>query len=697
MHPHRGMQNAYNKHAPEWEWDDTHSTWYWYDARNRVKRRLDDGNELDDSTVSQAPPHSKDSLSPPETISGTSISKWSEGSSISSQLTQQQNVWNGGFVPPGKPKMQFKVQSEPLKYFRTGTVFSVSQLYGLPSGIASRRVADTQSKHGVHGLVVIKIGVLSCSVVPIVPKLAISSLGHSEVQQYGIIYTGDTAPDISAAEIEMQPIPIRVDADDIGYKLQRSARIDYGKVHNIEHSAKVWPFGKVSDESRSQLLKQFASVWSAQLGVSLASEERSHESNRGSVSEAVPGNPDHAQSHGSPPNLLDRTTYQGSGGQATSNPAALEDKLVSSTSESTPAGHAYLPLTPAVPQDPLPSPSTMPDTAALRSVAFTPDSYAIASNLPAALSAQRHGKDDIDEAKQQQADLDRLYGRLKRFVGLHETVLNQRYDVETKLNSAWESLAQCLQMMDSAVKKRDQGFDAAHEELDEAFREVRKQVDQAKDVQKSSTAKQLELSTTETDIRDNTKEILAWRVASKETLDKIGEMKAQVNTRASESSITYVDDHQAQAHLRPEVVAFRQAQQRVGLSRVQLQELYEEYDEQLRAHTLASDRGEATDPHFPERKREFAVQKQALLLALDKDELDLQARRRECSAAGIIFQVDTLPADMHNMEGASHRGVSLGPRDQDESVDTSSERISESFALVKDWVQQLPARFIEQE
>ncbi|KAK6401681.1 hypothetical protein LTR95_019160, partial [Oleoguttula sp. CCFEE 5521] len=84
---------------------------------------------------------------------------------------------------------------------------------------------------------------------------------------HAIIYSGRKCPDPDPAErpargeAGMRPAAIRVDPDDKVTKLDPMSRIDFGKVHTVEHNVKVKPFGNVHEGSRIDLERQFDSVW----------------------------------------------------------------------------------------------------------------------------------------------------------------------------------------------------------------------------------------------------------------------------------------------------------------------------------------------------------------------------------------------------------------------------------------------------
>lgn len=87
--------------------------------------------------------------------------------------------------------------------------------------------------------------------------------------EHGIIYTGKVAPQPSSAELPargetgMQPVPIRVDADEKSERLDPLSRVNYGRVYTVEHNVKVATFGMVHASSMDHLKNQFRDVWAA--------------------------------------------------------------------------------------------------------------------------------------------------------------------------------------------------------------------------------------------------------------------------------------------------------------------------------------------------------------------------------------------------------------------------------------------------
>ncbi|KAK6432906.1 hypothetical protein LTR95_010919 [Oleoguttula sp. CCFEE 5521] len=686
------MQTVRGAKAPEWKWDRTNRIWYWHDARNGVYRGID-GTEFHDFALLDRPSTIGSPISP-RSRSSASISQSSEASSTSSYLLQHRRGEDSGLVGSGFKQRHsrqavenaYKVRPDPLKFFLTGTVFSVRHLYPIPSGTVSRNAGEAQSSRGVHGLVVIKAGLLSCSVVPIVAKLTTSDLeGHFEVGQHGIIYTGTVVPITSKAEAGMQRIPIKVLPDETGFTLKPSSRVNYGKVHNIEHSAKVRPFGRLAPESKTHFVSQFASVWSEQLGISLHSEDVSRR--HGTLDDELASiNP--ADENGVTwPHALDPVDVPDADNEDTMalpgdrcppeiardilTPVSVAEVVGETSDQSQGAwsqqkliaeGLSVAALSNVTPAAQISGPATIDD--------LTPSSNAIA------------GRGDIIK---QQAEVDRLAGRLRRFVGLHVEVLGQRHDFERTLDSAWESLAQCLQIIDSVVDARMQGSDAASEALEEAFNLARERVNLARSTQRESTSKQQELSTTETAIRGQTKVILEeWRLAKEQTLERV------IDNSDSAASRTLPDPLFFQ---RPEVVAFMEVQQNISILNAQLTELEDEFETKHILHEVALDRSEPTDPQYPELLEEFISQKELLLRMLEVDVLSLEARRRECVAAGVVFQTEPTVASLDAWDTTSRRSDQLAHTysiAEHKSVEELRVQGEQARAHVDDWVDRLP-------
>lgn len=120
----------------------------------------------------------------------------------------------------------------------------------------------------VRRFVVIREGENYCSALPITTygSQGVSKRGIKK-SEHAIIYTGREPPTPSQAEAPNQgeqPMlsrPIRVVPDDKSDALDPHSRLDFGKVHTVQHNIKAKAFGKVHPESMEALRVQFAEVW----------------------------------------------------------------------------------------------------------------------------------------------------------------------------------------------------------------------------------------------------------------------------------------------------------------------------------------------------------------------------------------------------------------------------------------------------
>ena len=174
----------------------------------------------------------------------------------------------------------FKRREQPKKFFTFGKVFLI--LWVEPAGEQNTLVTNYEpgthlGKFGekvfskVRRFIVIRECDQYCSALPItsygqrgVGKKGVKKSDHS------IVYTTKQAPQPLSPELpdrgeqSMRPQPIKIDVDDPSDKLDELSRLDYGRVHTIQHNIKVRGFGKVNPKSINALLRQFQNVWNPQ-------------------------------------------------------------------------------------------------------------------------------------------------------------------------------------------------------------------------------------------------------------------------------------------------------------------------------------------------------------------------------------------------------------------------------------------------
>lgn len=120
----------------------------------------------------------------------------------------------------------------------------------------------------VRRFVVIRTAEKYCSALPIT-SYGGKGVGKEGVvkSEHAIIYTGRSPPDATPSELPrrnedgMRSQPIRVSGDEREDVLDTMSRVDFGKVHTIQHNIKVKPFGKVVQQSLGALDTQFTNVW----------------------------------------------------------------------------------------------------------------------------------------------------------------------------------------------------------------------------------------------------------------------------------------------------------------------------------------------------------------------------------------------------------------------------------------------------
>jgi len=189
---------------------------------------------------------------------------------------------NASSVKIDKPELTdtlfktYKVRPKPREFFTIGRVFLV--LWSEPAGGTSRVTAwerGTVINHlgervfsKVRRFVVVREAGTYCNALPVntyggkgVSKPSVRKSEHA------IIFTGSTPPRPTALEMPkrrgeapMQPVPIQVDMDNKGERLDPMSRLHLGGVTTVEHNIKVKAFGKVNKNSVDALRKQYANV-----------------------------------------------------------------------------------------------------------------------------------------------------------------------------------------------------------------------------------------------------------------------------------------------------------------------------------------------------------------------------------------------------------------------------------------------------
>ncbi|KAK0861021.1 hypothetical protein LTR87_017118 [Friedmanniomyces endolithicus] len=156
--------------------------------------------------------------------------------------------------------------SEPFGETTTNIGSVIQNDRSMPGLFLGRHGERVYSK--VRKFVIIREGRDFCTALPVVSYGArgVSKFGVTKFE-HGIIYTGSAVPEPLPAERPnrgeraMNATAIRVTPDAQGMKLDEMSRIDYAKVHTIEHNLKVAAVGVVHPASMEALITQFRSVW----------------------------------------------------------------------------------------------------------------------------------------------------------------------------------------------------------------------------------------------------------------------------------------------------------------------------------------------------------------------------------------------------------------------------------------------------
>ena len=171
----------------------------------------------------------------------------------------------------------YRKRDSPRKFFTLGKVFLVLWVEPMGESVVTNYVPGESL--GVYGervfskvrrFIVIREGSSYCSCLPIMTygKRGVGKPGVVK-SEHSIVHTSKVPPDPLPEEAPrrdeagMRPQAVRVDADDPKQKLDEVSRLDYGKIHTIQHNIKVKSFGKVNPKSMNALLHQFGNVWNS--------------------------------------------------------------------------------------------------------------------------------------------------------------------------------------------------------------------------------------------------------------------------------------------------------------------------------------------------------------------------------------------------------------------------------------------------
>jgi hypothetical protein len=180
--------------------------------------------------------------------------------------------------PEEKPDVlntDYKVRKESSKFFTFGRVFAIAWHQSLGEDQPNPRIQNwvTYDRFKepilthIQRMAVVKEGHGFCWCVPINSYngkgVAKSGLSSSDRAAHAVIYMEGTRPAISDAEDKMMDkIAIAVGPAGADRKFDVMSRINFGKVHTIEHNVKVMNVGNIRRES----LNDFEAYWKATSG-----------------------------------------------------------------------------------------------------------------------------------------------------------------------------------------------------------------------------------------------------------------------------------------------------------------------------------------------------------------------------------------------------------------------------------------------
>ncbi|KAL2008505.1 hypothetical protein VTN00DRAFT_6699 [Thermoascus crustaceus] len=162
-------------------------------------------------------------------------------------------------VAPGESlDSRYKVRPDPKKFFKVGRVFAMvwHESFSDSGTQASQRVILARGKFrepiysSIRRMVVVREqkGCAWCIPISTYSGKGLAKPGV-DVSTHAIIHMKGTKPARQAAEPPMTKEPIAVEPASPDQKLDPMSRINFAKIHTIEHNVKVLPVGRVSDES----------------------------------------------------------------------------------------------------------------------------------------------------------------------------------------------------------------------------------------------------------------------------------------------------------------------------------------------------------------------------------------------------------------------------------------------------------------
>ena len=165
---------------------------------------------------------------------------------------------------PGERELDpnYSKRRDARKFFSIGRVFAL--IWHEPAGSDRGSVTSFRGEHvytSVRRMVVVRELHGACWAIPICTygKRGVEKRGfdHTDIQGHAVIYMTGKSPYTPSTEPKMSKNPIQVDpAGD--QELERMSRVNFTKVHTVEHEVKVLNIGRVSQRSMPDFEKYWA-------------------------------------------------------------------------------------------------------------------------------------------------------------------------------------------------------------------------------------------------------------------------------------------------------------------------------------------------------------------------------------------------------------------------------------------------------
>lgn len=457
-----------------------------------------------------------------------------------------------------------------------------------------------------------------------------------EPAELGSIYSGPMSTKVGLNTQATLPYSIHALLDDKkSQRLHPDDCIHYGQVYTVEHIAQVKPFGMVNRSSLGALVEQFTRVYMGAIEQSLehSSQETAH---------IVPGSSSGVPSHIAPVAHSDDLSFgqvdassrsQGEieaasiSGSSYANSIAWMELIDNARAGWMSQGYTYSEA------DPLARDLVFQQ---LRSLGLPSKTTMHPVEGEAVPLRTRPSSPVPDQAALNDARVKRLLNRLDRFVELHDSELSRRVQMEQVEDSAWEALAECLQVIDVAAQKgKVNGLAQAHARLNDAYQHLRQQ----HEALMTDERRQLgDLSSTQFAIR-NDDLLKRWRQKKLEIVDT-------VNKLAEDISLTTTDDRasvEAYQQMAPELKEYYRAKAQVNMIEDQLQDIEVDHVDECMARDFRADHGDHPSASEVGFQEEYAMRKDKVARGLDDAQEALRVAKAKCVSAGIIIPAEMSP------------------------------------------------------